>query len=120
MAPEPSNNKIERTIVVNKNNKSGHQRFTAAHELWHYFSWLHEQTPLKTEFVKCESIQNIKQDEEIIASNFAAELLMPEDKFLHVLNKYNDIMPNTTNLRLMSYFGVTETAVILRRKNLNN
>lgn len=120
LSPGEINSEIDRVIVVNKNNKEGHQRFTVAHELWHYFVWLHEGKQLNSEFIKQESSISNPSGEETDASAFAAELLMPEREFRKVLNQYNDIMPNTTNLRLMSYFGVTETAVIRRRQDLSN
>lgn len=71
----------DRIISVNENESSKRRRFTVAHELGHF---LFDFTPDTIQFYNAfERNHDAGSDEkEILASRFAAELLMPKDVFM--------------------------------------
>lgn len=103
------------TIAVNNQESEHRQRFTFAHELWHYF--LHRDV-LEKEWIitddlwasylyrPSETTEISEQEKE--ADQFAAEVLMPEDKFRELYNIYKS--PSV----LSSFFNVSEKAVNVR------
>jgi len=85
-------------------------RFTIAHELGHYI--LHSKLGKKQITVKrfLDSSQNDRVEWE--ANWFAASFLMPKSKFIEYYNQKSD------TLYLSSVFGVSPTAVAIRKKEL--
>lgn len=80
----------DRIISVNENESNKRRRFTVAHELGHF---LFDFTPDTIQFYNAfERDHDMHDDEkEILASRFAAELLMPKDIFIREYRReYND------------------------------
>lgn len=115
------NNKPKRVISVNSNDSTGHQRFTIAHELWHFFDNF-ERIPeyerhngfFDTYITTAENLPN-----EQSANRFARNLLMPEDRFISVYNRITSIAAFDFAVEWLSdYFGVSKTAVLRRKQEL--
>ena len=114
------NGKMEQFVFINTNNPREKQAFVAAHELGHIWKVdekLRECLP--NEEIECEEVVN----------RFAAELLMPEERFKIVLNTYLDRMgyrgPKIAQEELvrliaylMNYFFVPYMAVLYRFNEL--
>lgn len=102
----------EPTIMVNAGDSEHRKRFTCAHELGH---WVHRRAD-EEEYssVDLRSPLSATGDDpnEIFANEFAASLLMPEEKFrhAHALGR-NDIL-------LGIEFNVSREAAQFRLKNL--
>ena len=113
---KPVNGRMEQFVFINTNNTRERQAFTAAHELGHV--WKVDER-LKEEFPDEEI------NDEVAINRFAAELLMPENFFVRVLNEYlkkisyagpkiklNDLVKVIAYL--MNYFFVPYKSVVLR------
>ncbi len=83
-------------IYINSNHSTKRQRFTFAHELWHYF--LHQDIIEKNSLLVDEDkkylfrwlYDDIPEDMKIIeeeANEFAWNLLMPEEKFIELFKE---------------------------------
>lgn len=96
----------------------GHKRFALAHELAHYLFDFNENKNLyfyDTYFPQNEEDIFIEQR----ANQFAANLLMPENKFREKLKEYQkDKGKADTVNALGNYFAVSPTAVLYRFKEL--
>lgn len=106
-------------IAVSVEESYGHQRWTVAHELWHYFSHrndLIDSTVFYTEFGNYQSQQ--KDSEEDRANRFAAELLMPQEEFKSMYDWYMKTSKDRLLQKLSECFKVSEKAVLLRIQNL--
>ena len=104
-------------ICVNKNESVEHNRFIVAHEIWHYlydYKFIERENTLYAES---------KHDEEDIleknADVFAVNLLMPKDTFLKEAKELSSYDPNIIVERLCNRFGVSQTAVIRRLRDVN-
>ena len=98
-------------ISVNKDHSKNRQRFTLAHELAHYV--LHKsnrESFTDTVFFRGTSVNNI----EYAANEFAARLLMPEDKMRQVIQS-GEVQ---TIKELAELFGVSVAAMLYRVKQL--
>lgn len=98
-------------ISVNKDHPKNRQRFTLAHELAHYV--LHKsnrESFTDTVFFRGASVNNI----EYAANEFAARLLMPEDKMRQVIQS-GEVQ---TIKELAELFGVSVAAMLYRVKQL--
>jgi Zn-dependent peptidase ImmA (M78 family) len=117
----------DKIIIVNKKDSSEHKRFTIAHELAHYlFDADHNQDYYNT-YQTNESSWSTDIDHtnrEAVANYFAANLLMPA---LDFRKKYNKLLQEYGNTKtgklqitsqLSSFFGVPQTAVQIRYKEL--
>lgn len=97
-------------ISVNKEHHVNRQRFTLAHELAHYV--LHKSVSesfTDTVFFRGASVNNF----EYAANEFAAKLLMPENKVREVVRS------GTNNIKaLAESFGVSVAAMLYRVKQL--
>lgn len=114
------NGKMEQFVFINTNHPREKQAFVAAHELGHIWKVdekLRECLP--DEKIECEEVVN----------RFAAELLMPEERFKIVLNTYLDRIgyrgPKIAQEELvkliaylMNYFFVPYMAVLYRFNEL--
>lgn len=114
-----------RVILLNANEKMGHQRFTAAHELGHFlFDYIGGGV---TEYYEALSINRTIEDEsnmtlrEYRANKFAAELLMPKKAFVNRYVFLSGIGLNNDNMVYVLHddFRVSETAIKRRIKELN-
>ena len=94
----------------------GHKKFALAHELGHYifdfddyksFYYYNTYFPQKDE--------NAQEPKEIRANKFAANLLMPEDKFVQKLEECKNLESKVDIVNALArYFVVSPTAVIKR------
>jgi Zn-dependent peptidase ImmA (M78 family) len=116
------------SIAVNKNKPTVRQNFTAAHELGHYFlhrQWLQDNS--QTGLVDYANVldnegmllrpDTAPTDEESIqkereANNFAAVLLMPEDKLRQFWNLTHDVN------KCAEAFQVSVVAMAIRLEKL--
>lgn len=96
-------------MTVNSLHHPHRQRFTIAHEIGHHV----QHGAFKDEFIDTNFFRNAESNRiEAEANRFAAELLMPKDKFdayLEVSSKAEDIA---------AYFHVSSMAVRIRAKQL--
>ena len=94
-------------IGVNQNHHKNRQKFTLAHELGHYV--LHREKNINivdTTFFRNNDTNPI----EYMANEFAAKLLMPEDKVRYLVDKQK-----IKNIgRLAEEFGVSASAMKYR------
>lgn len=97
-------------ISVNKEHHVNRQRFTLAHELAHYVLHKSESESFTdTVFFRGASVNNF----EYAANEFAAKLLMPENKVREVVRS------GTNNIKaLAESFGVSVAAMLYRVKQL--
>lgn len=97
-------------ISVNQEHHVNRQRFTLAHELAHYVLHKSEsESFIDTVFFRGASVNNF----EYAANEFAAKLLMPENKVREVVRS------GTTNIKaLAESFGVSVAAMLYRVKQL--
>lgn len=110
------------TIYVNETDSNRRKRFTLAHELGHYISYLadsHSKKILENDgvhqdfaFQRTVTTESKNPDYEIEANQIAAEILMPEasTKQLHKEGK--------TVEEMADYFNVSESAMTFRLINL--
>lgn len=111
-----------RLIVVNENDNLGHQRFTIAHELWHYIKRVGIIDDLASTggFYSAYDTDPKAQDgEEREANYFAASLLMPKERFKEAYHSLNKFSYSTPIRELSDMFGVSEKAVETRIKELS-
>ena len=97
-------------ISINKGHHANRQRFTLAHELAHYV--LHKSESenfIDTVFFRGASVNNF----EYAANEFAAKLLMPEEKVRSLIREGVNSME-----RLAEAFGVSVAAMLYRVKQL--
>ena len=87
-------------IILNVNKPLINQIFTAAHEFYHYIKDYKKfrETPYICDFNKLKDIN------EMCASRFAAELLLPEEALLREIKDYlvNMKIPDTSKIDLSS------------------
>lgn len=101
----------KRQIFISPNESGGRFRFTLAHELGHIL--LGHGNDRESEFDTRENMWNPnKEHREYEADEFAAELLMPEEKFKEIWNATKDI--STVKM----FFNVSVAAIKTRMKNL--
>lgn len=102
----------DKIIVVNVNDEIGHQRFVIAHELAHYL-FDYEPKDNVVEYYNTYYKDTHDSESEERANRFAAELLMPRERFVdEVLSKG----PYTLDLikDLQNSFQVQDKAIIKR------
>ena len=106
------------TVAINSTHHSNRQRFTAAHELGHYF--LHTQGKdglFVDKAFKRSAVSSTGEDKmEIEANRFAAEVLMPK-KVIEEKVGDNEIT-DLDVYRLANEFQVSDQAMTLRLVNL--
>ncbi|EJT6501997.1 ImmA/IrrE family metallo-endopeptidase [Clostridium perfringens] len=101
-------------IVINSNKTLGHQIYSAAHELSHYFF----DKDLKGGIC---SINNTKNEIEIMADKFAEHFLMPDELVVKELDKrlteknYIDVFDI---IYLQHFFCVSWTAILVKLEKL--
>lgn len=101
----------KKQIFISPNESGGRFRFALAHELGHIM--LGHGNERESEFDTRENMWNPnKRSREYEADEFAAELLMPEEKFKEVWNATTDISI------VKMYFNVSKTAVQKRIEKL--
>jgi len=103
-------------VLINSNRTLGHQIFSAAHELYHYFFNSELLGGVCTIFER-------KNDIEIMADTFAANFLMPEEGILNYVTKrrgnkkkleINDL------IYIQQFFKVSWAALLRRLLELNH
>ena len=100
-------------VYLNSNFTLGHERYTAAHELYHI---IYNEDILKREKVFIDK-EKYKEEEEK-ADVFAAEFLMPEDYvkevFYKIVNVDKDKVEPKHVVRMHNYFKVSYKAMLKR------
>ena len=106
---------IENKIIYVNDNCSGTRNlFTIAHEIGHYIISLENGNKhSKNRFDSKREYTEEELEEEKEANNFAAELLMPKEKFKKIFIEYSF---NLT--KIAEYFGVSRVACEYRAMNL--
>lgn len=106
---------IENKIIYVNDNCSGTRNlFTIAHEIGHYIISLENgNKDSRNRFDSKREYTEKELEEEKEANNFAAELLMPKEKFKKIFIEYNF---NLT--KIAEYFGVSRVACEYRAMNL--
>ena len=103
-----------RIISVNSRDSNGHQRFTIAHELWHYFENYQEVQALAANGGFYSRYRTDLSDlpDEASANNFAANLLMPEKPFIALYHELNQVATEQdVDIMLSESFDVSATAI---------
>jgi Zn-dependent peptidase ImmA (M78 family) len=108
-------NPIQNKIYVNRADPYVRQRFTIAHELGHWFMGHAKDTQVYGNFVFRSSAKGINRNVwEKEADRFAASLLMPR----HFIEKFLKTYPWVTNEDFAGMFGVSLSALEIRRNFL--
>lgn len=96
-------------IAVNSNQNFGRQRFTFAHELYHFYY----STDL---YIVCDiDEEKSRNDEETNANRFAAWFLMPDASFHQVFEERCNSQVTLENILLLeNYFQVSRKALLSR------
>lgn len=99
---------------INSEESPGRRRFTVAHELGHYF--LEKTTAVSIDY-RDNSSRPDKTKQEVMADDFAANLLMPKEFLVHdyvmVGGRYEEKL-----VRLAEQYQVSREAMMWRLKNL--
>lgn len=101
-------------IVINSSKTLGHQIYSAAHELSHYFF----DKELKGSIC---SISQSDNEKEILADKFAEHFLMPDESVAQIVNKRIEEKGSIDEfdvLYLQNYFGVSWYAILVKLKKL--
>jgi Zn-dependent peptidase ImmA (M78 family) len=100
-------------IYINSKHPAARSKFTIAHELGHYIR--HKDLLAQTgAFLERRSNMNEEElKKEAEANDFAAQLLMPELKFIEIYNKNSGKL-----LEIANFFGVSLDAAYYRGLNL--
>ncbi len=97
-------------VLLNSSFTLGHERFSGAHELGHLI--LHRDQLFK------ESLMNMNDVNEIEATIFAVEFLMPENGIKEIFFKIVGLEPNQVDyrhvIRMHQYFKVSYKAMLKR------
>lgn len=100
-------------IIINKNQHKTKQCFTMAHEYIHYqFNRDFVQKNAHTDIILYRDATT-KLDIDIVANQYASEILMPTTEFEQILKEYKGNI-----LKIAEIFGVSSLAVRYRAKNL--
>jgi Zn-dependent peptidase ImmA (M78 family) len=106
-------------VIVNARHPLGRKRFTAAHELGHYFLHLldgegqEEFIDVSDMYRHLMSYSPAEEERESEANYFAACLLMPETKVRAAWKVLNDVD------KIARIFGVSKEAMYFRLKNID-
>lgn len=100
-------------VFLNSSFSFGHERFSAAHELYHIE---YNSDILKKEKLHIEKNSKDILDEDYRANIFASEFLMPEDAVKSVFYKLVNVSPKLIEprhvVRLNTYFNVSYAAMV--------
>lgn len=99
------------TISINKRDPDNRQRFTCAHEIWHYMRNAPHRDRDFTDYRATLAGIGI-DEEEIYANQFAAAIIMPALEVARLVNAGCDTH------QMAQWFRTSEGAVTLRLKNL--
>ena len=113
--PSGQSGKLEGgTIYVNDSYSGTRNLFTIAHEIGHYIINLKKDKSFsKNRFDDKREYTEEELEEEKEANNFAAELLMPKEKFKQIF-----IQNKGDLIKISNYFGVSRVACEYRAMNL--
>ncbi|UAT42651.1 ImmA/IrrE family metallo-endopeptidase [Anaplasmataceae bacterium AB001_6] len=99
------------SITVNTKHSLRRNRFTIAHEVGHFFyddDYLTKNHKIEENPRLNRNTQLLSPQREILANQFAAELLMPSSKFIEIYKKSNTLQ------EVASFFNVSVEAVTVR------
>ena len=116
----------EKIIMVNKNDSSGHKRFTIAHELAHFSLTVKGEKRTIIHIIRKnlhgKGERSEADDREMVANYFAANLLMPsldfKRKYQQLREKGGFLSRDEIVAELATFFGVPETSVKIRFEEL--
>ena len=94
-----------KTIVVNDDYPRTRKLFTVAHEIGHYV--LHDGVQNRFDSRRKYTAEELSLEKE--ANEFAAELLMPQEKFKEIFKNFRGDLQ-----RVASFFGVSQNAAEIR------
>ena len=103
--------KNKKTVYVAKDDSYARKIFTIAHELGHFFLHKHKESEIFYRLNAVELDKEEKADEQA-ANWFAACLLMPQELLKNYWGFTHDLK------ELAAVFGVSQTAMLWRLKNL--
>lgn len=105
-------NRLSSLIVVNSDMSLGRQRFSLAHELYHYYF------DEDSDSVICSSQIGSGNDKEKNADQFASYFLVPSAALYAAITKCKKNSPGKLSLndiiRLEQYFGISHQAMLIR------
>ena len=108
-------NQLSSLIVVNSDMSLGRQRFSLAHELYHYYF------DEDSDSIICSSEIGRGNDKEKRADQFASYFLMPSAALYAAITKCKKNSANKLSLndiiRLEQYFGISHQAMLIRLQN---
>ncbi len=102
----------DKVICVSKSDTPGRRRFTVAHEFAHYLFDFDDNSAIK--FYDAYKTDQSDNNAEIIASRFAAELLMPQAIFQQEYEKLKDYSLFEKVASLSKTFAVPPKSVQIR------
>jgi Zn-dependent peptidase ImmA (M78 family) len=109
----------DQLIGVNASQARVRQRFTVAHELGHAVlqsgDGVHIDQAFKLRDIRSSAAVDA---DEIDANTFAAELLMPEDEVVAIIEQAVDITEDGAVREMARHFGVSQQALSFRLANL--
>lgn len=108
------NNNENYIIVINSNKTLGHQVYSAAHELGHYFFDKNLSGGI------C-NVNNLKNEVEIMADKFAEHFLMPDELVVKELDKRLNEKNNIDVfdiIYLQHFFSVSWNAILVKLEKL--
>jgi len=101
-------------ILLNRTDSRNRKRFSCAHELGHYASRVMGSRAEHYEYIDLRGVESGAgtNPDEIYANQFAAELLMPEDKMRELHRQGH------SPLSIAQFFAVSDDAIRFRLNNL--
>lgn len=102
-------------IIINSSRTFGHQVFSAAHELYHYYFDKHYMGGI------CSANRNQKTEHEQMADMFASCFLLPDDGVMSVAETRTDSngkLDLYDLVFLQQYFRVSWNALLIKLENL--
>lgn len=105
-------NKLSSIIAINSDMSIGRQRYSLAHELYHFYFDQNDSTTV------CSSKIGGENENEKKADQFASYFLMPSAALYDAIQKYkkgtNTQLSINEIIRLEQYFGVSHQAMLFR------
>lgn len=103
-------------IFINTSKSLGHQYFSAAHELYHYFY----DEGMAGQICKTARFNEHSLENEKLADYFAVHLLMPESSVIRHIKKLgsNGELDIRKIIKLQQFFKVSYKAILIRLKEL--
>ncbi|MCF8001963.1 MAG: ImmA/IrrE family metallo-endopeptidase [Halanaerobiales bacterium] len=108
------NHKDNRLVLINTSKSLGHQYFSFAHELYHYFY----DTNINSQICNTFKFKKQKAKNEILADYFAVHFLMPHNSVINFFDNIDKEIGLREVIKAMHYFKVSYQAMLIRMKVL--